>query len=138
MAARLAILLDSKTPKIRARRLLEQDWHAAAEVIMRPLGIAMPPAHALAKQGYVAAFRRGTLVAEDYVTAMRPQSRVQYVRARLVIATNLLDWMRGCGVPVSFKAWAQNLPNATTAMEKAYPGWRASGLLGRVLASRGD
>ncbi len=136
VAARLAILLDSKTPKIRARRALEQDWHAAAEVVLRPLGIVLPPCHALSKQGYVSSFRKGTVLAEDYVHAMRPRGRADRVRARILISANLLEWMRSCNVPVSFKAWSQNLPNAATAMERSYPGWRASGLLGRVLASR--
>ena len=137
VAARLAVLLDSKTPKTQARRVLEQDWHAAAEVVLRPMGIAMPPVHALAKQGYVASFRRGTILAEDYVNSMQPSSRVDRIRARLLISANLLEWMRSCQVPVSFKAWALNLPNAATAMERAYPGWRQSGLLHRVLASTG-
>lgn len=104
---------------------------------MRPMGIVVPPSAVLFKLGFVASFRKGIVAAEDYVIAMHPRSRVDYVKARLLISANLLEWMRSCKVPISFKAWAQNLSNAPTAMESAYPGWRASGLLGRVLASKG-
>lgn len=131
-------MLDAKTPKARDRRKLEQDWHLAAETTLQPMGIAIPPMVALAKLSFVASYRKGIVAAEDYADAMKPGGRADRVRARLLIAANLLEWMRKCRVPVSFKSFAQNLQNAPTAMEAAYPGWRQSGLLCRVLTSKAD
>lgn len=128
-AQRVGILLAAKTPKARDRKLLECDWHRVAEVLLTPMGVPVLPFIALSKQSFVGSFRRGVIVCEDYVVAMKPKNRAQVMRARLKIAEVLLEWLRSCGVPVSMKAFCQNLMNAATAMERSFPDYRNSGLL---------
>lgn len=134
---RLGLLLGTKTAKGREKKLLEHDWHGVAVQVLRPMGVAVPPLSVVGKLPFVGSFRRGILLAEDYVVSMKPTTRPDWIRGRLLVAANLLEWMRGYQVPVSFKAFAQQLQNAPTAMEKAYPGWRQSGMLGSVLTSKG-
>ena len=138
VATRLGVLLDHKSPKGLDKKLLEMDWHWVCERSLMPMGVVVPPMSALARLPFVASFRRGVQASEDYVVSMSPTTRTDWIRGRILVCDNLLEWMRGCNVPISFKALAQNLQNSPTAMEKAFPGYRQSGLLGHVLATKGS
>jgi len=126
-------LLRARTPKARQRAASESDWLMIADNLLAPLGVTVPPQAAVSKAKWAAAYRVGIRSAEAYVDCMQPDGPAHRIRGRIIVGRTLLDWMRGCNVPVSFKSFAMNLQNAPTAMEKGFPGWRSAGMLGALV-----
>lgn len=133
---RLAATTSAKTGDARRRRALESDWHTAATVVLGEYGVPVLPLAGLKRQSFTASFRRGAEATENFIDGLGELTRVERMQARLIFSRVLVRWMQKHLVPVSFKAWAQNLANVPTAVDAAFPGYRRAGLL-HVLVLRG-
>jgi hypothetical protein len=129
----LVVLAKAKSPKVKDRKLVEHRWYSVVSEGLLSQGVASPPLVVVGKSAFASSYRKGVAVCEDYISGMGAEGRVDREKARRLLFRTLLTWMRNCQVPVSFKATAQNLANAPTAMEWAFPRYRVSGLLSVLL-----
>lgn len=133
--------MDAKPGRQRERRELELTWHRALSQSLADRSIDLPPFHVCTRQAYMPAFRRGLDSAERVVAAFAPRgrelSRVDAERARVVVCGVLVGWLDRSGIPLSARTLFQNFGNLAAAVDRAFPGYLAAGMLG-VLLRRGS
>lgn len=123
LALRIEGLRTAKNKTQAVRRSLESDWHTTAVRVLEPMGLAVLPLGVLGRLNFVASFRKGIVVAENYVDRLAPRSISERAQLRLQLGGLLLRWMRTHKYSSSFKAWAQNLQHIPTAARKGFPGY---------------
>ena len=109
-----------------ARRLVEE--------LLASLGVSCLPFSALGpKNPLSTTWRRGCLACQTYVDQLGSKTPAEVSRARALLVQCILQWMKKCKIPVTFKTYIQQMSNVSTAMESSFPGYRSSGLLGALL-----
>lgn len=110
-------------------------WYYAIETKLATVGAPCVPFHVIPNHKLGPAWRRGVAALQSYADTMQAQTPAEAARGRTVLVEVLFEWMRKCRVPMSFKAFVQNMDNIGPAVESSFPGYRRSGLLRFLLRS---
>jgi len=127
---------DALRPRAKKSLTSEPLWYHQVSTLLSWSGVPCLPFSALRTTNAVATiWRSGCLACQSYLDQLGVGTPADASRGRELLLKCVFSWMQKCNIPITFKTFAQQMANVSTAMESSFPGYRASGLL-RVLLSR--
>lgn len=104
---------------------------------LKARGIDCPPPVVAAKLPHAKSLRGGCEVVKTFVDdVFNPRSRGARVKSYRILVDLVLAHLDRIGVPVSHSTLSKQLGKAPALVERAFPGYRAAGLLPAVLLAR--
>lgn len=139
----LSSLSREQIREIRARADFmlgaEESTDGCAEVyaaLVEAAGPACPPLHAARRSKHWPAFSRSAPALLAFAAEFKPRNRAERRAALMICVEVFSDWLAERRIPVYWSTLASGLDKVPGLVDRAFPGYRASGMLPAILRSR--